>query len=182
MTDVEQLSQRLRLVCRGMQILAGLACLALIVGAFHGDSRSAVIDTYWQQLTAEQQSAVLFSPAKQALLHTIAGIVQASPILTFMGVAYVFGRFAQTPALSPRSVGSLRWLGLAIIVRGMTSVFTATAMVLALTHDSVEGMRVLTIGFGTHHVLEIAYGVLLVVLGAVLAQALTIAEEHRQIV
>lgn len=182
MSNTEQVSGGLRLLCRVMQGLAVAGGLTLVLFSVLDDGIGAVIDHYWAELDDAQRAAVTYTDFKKGLVTMIAALSVFSPLLVLFGIWYVFGTFAKGPALSGAAVGSLRLLGILIIARVAASLATLPAMMLALTYDNPEGLRVLSLAFNTHHVRELLYGVLLIVIGVVLKKAVEIAEENGQFV
>ena len=182
MSNTEQLSRGLKWLCRAMQALALFSSLVLIAYGVFGDGIDRVIEGYWQQLADAPRSAVTYTPFKQLLIDIIAGLAFFSPLFVLFGIWHVFRAFARGPILSPATVSSLRVLGAMIITRVLFSLMTLPAMFLAFTFDNPEGQRVLSIAVGIPQLMELLYGVLLILIGYVLRRAVVIADEHGQFV
>lgn len=182
MSNEIQLARSIRWLCRAMQVLAILIALVAIWFGVFDEGIGLIIDRYWGYLEDPVREAVTYSPLKQALVNTIAGLSFFSPLLIVFGMWRVFGAFAKGPILSTRAVRTIRFLGWMIIARFVASVLTYPAMIVAFTYDNPEGLRVFSVAVSTFQMQSLLLGVLFLLIGHVLTKAVEVAEENGEFV
>ncbi len=182
MSESTELSPALIRTCRAMQGLALFGAVVIVGVGLFGDGIGARIDAHWAALDEAIQKVTVYSSSKRAIVGGIGALSYFSPLLILFGVWRIFGRFARGPVLSQKSVRTVRLLGWLIMAQALASILTVTAMHLAMTYGNPPDTKVLTLQIGSHHIQQILFGALFVVVGYVLTRAAAAAEENEQFI
>ncbi|QPF72953.1 DUF2975 domain-containing protein [Roseateles sp. DAIF2] len=94
----------------------------------------------------------------------------------------LFGCYAHGELLTPRPAAYLRRLGLALIALAAAMPLGHTLTVLALTWGNPPGQRVFWFGLSSQHYLSLMFGLMLLALATVLAEAARVARENAEFV
>lgn len=94
----------------------------------------------------------------------------------------LFGCFAQGELLARQPAAHLRRLGLGLCSLAAAQPLGHTLAILALTWGNPKGQRQLWFGLSSDHYLALLFGLLLLALAQVLAEAARVADENREFV
>ena len=94
----------------------------------------------------------------------------------------LFGCFAQGELLARRPAQHLRHLGLGLCALAAAQPLGHTLAILALTWGTGKGQRQLWFGLSSDHYLSLLFGLLLLALAQVLAEAARVADENAEFV
>lgn len=94
----------------------------------------------------------------------------------------LFGCFARGELLAREPAQHLRRLGLALCTLAFAQPVGRTLSILALTWGNPKGERQLWMGLTSDHYLSLLFGLLLLALAQVLAEAARVADENREFV
>ncbi|WP_077038309.1 DUF2975 domain-containing protein [Pelomonas sp. KK5] len=94
----------------------------------------------------------------------------------------LFGCFAAGEVLAPQPARHVRRLGWSLIALAVTMPLSDTLAVLALTWGNPPGHRQLMLAVSGEHYAALLFGLVLMALGSVLAEAARIAREHSEFV
>jgi len=94
----------------------------------------------------------------------------------------LFGCFAQGELLARRPARHLRRLGLGLCALAAAQPLGHTLGILALTWGNPKGERQLWVGLSSDHYLSLLFGLLLLALAQVLAEAARVADENAEFV
>jgi len=94
----------------------------------------------------------------------------------------LFGCFARGELLARQPAQHLRRLGLALCTLALAQPVGRTLSILALTWGNPKGERQLWVGLSSDHYLSLLFGLLLLALAQVLAEAARVADENAEFV
>jgi len=162
----------------------GMALFALIYLSelLFSTPLQSYIDRHWDELEPASQQIIATSSFKTALLHVIAFIELASPLLILAGVSIFLRTLSKVSPLSVNSTNAVYLLGILVLIYGLIDFIGYTLMLGTMTFDAPPGHRYFFFYLQMQHVSYFIIGVVFLLLGSIIRAATTISNEHRQIV
>ncbi len=141
----------------------------------------------WSEFAARSQANLYTEPITLTPLARALGLALSSLYLGVLVWALwtarkLFARLAAGDVFQPETGMLLRRFGLTLLIYAGLSPVATTAMGLIVTMQNAPGQRVLKLGVSDHEIVLALVGTLILVIGSVLADAVRIADENRQIV
>lgn len=93
-------------------------------------------------------------------------------------MAGLFRSYARDQALSPKAAICIRGIGLATLARALLSLLTTPYLSLVLSIDAPQGQRSFAVALNTETIALALAGGMMLLIGTVMAQAVTIAREN----
>lgn len=177
-----ELPRRTRRICTALKWLTILFGTIFTGFLILGDATGSIIDDAWTTLPKEIADAVVHSDGKRRLLTGLAAMFLLTDYLILIGMYRTFSALETGDAFAERSVKSIRFLGLMIVVYCIGSLASTSVMALALTFDSPPGSKLLTVSGSFGQLRTLLTGTILLIIGQIFTQAVRISDENRQIV
>lgn len=172
--------RRIRLLAHSVRALSVVGALALV----------GLLQLFWSQPDWVERVAVqqwglrtLQLDLGSRLMGCAASLLPGSMALwAFWQLWSLFGCYARGELLTPRPALHLRRLGLALTGLALALPLSDTLTVLALTWGNPPGQRMLWFHLSSQHYLSLLFGLMLLALATVLAEAARVAREHSEFV
>jgi len=168
---IRRLAFWLRLMC----VLGAAAVLLIPLQLWTSDSW--LLHVARHQWEAGQQPLNL-SPLTRGLGLAIAALPGSAALLALWQLWSLFGCYARGQIFSAEPVQRLRRMGLALVALAPALPLSHTLSVLALTWQNPPGQRVLVLALAFQHYLALLFGLVLLAMATVMAEAARVAEEN----
>ena len=177
-----QLPNRTRLICRILKWSTVLIAAIFVYLYFANDTTDTLSDYFWNELSDEAQAAVVVSDGKTHAIRALATLAWFMPLTLLFGAWRMFAAFQTGDAFSLRTVKSIRFMGVVIIMETLFRILFPSAMIGLMTFNSAEGQRILRLSIGTDQSITLLFGTLFLIIGQIFTEAVQISDENRQIV
>ncbi|HEX2010954.1 MAG TPA: DUF2975 domain-containing protein [Roseateles sp.] len=172
--------RRIRRLANCVRLLSSVGALAVLT----------LLQLFWSQPGWVERlarddwglKAVQLDPGSRLLGCAASMLPGGVALLALWQLWSLFGCYARGELLTLRPAGHLRRLGLALIGLAAALPLGHTLTVLALTWGNPPGQRVLWFGLSSQHYLSLLFGLVLLALATVLAEAARVAREHSEFV
>lgn len=169
--------RRLALAVRAMCLL-GLLAIGTMPFIFWAQPHwvADVVLNQWSVRTIQLDLGSRLGGLAGSLLPTAASLVALAQMWA------LFGCFARGELLARAPARHLRRLGLALCALAVAQPLGRTLSILALTWGNPPGERQIWLGLSSDHYLSLLFGLLLLALAQVLAEAARVADENAEFV
>ena len=173
LVHIERLARLVRVLC----VLGGIAVLLLPLALWSQPACVAeMVKKEWGGMAVQLGWAARLGGLAATALPTGVGA------WSLWEIWRLFGCYARGDLLSLRPARHLRRLGVALVSLAVALPLSQTLIVLALTLGNPSGQRTLWLGVSSAHYLSLLFGLVLLAVSTVLAEAARVADENAEFV